>query len=225
MKQQVPHIVILGPQGGGKGTQAMRLARRFRIPHISTGDVLRQEIASGSVLGKKIASIINKGNLVPSAMSNAAMKARLSQPDCRFGWIADGYPRRVDQATFLHRFQKPNVVIVLELTDQAAIRRLTGRRVCAQGHVYHLQHDPPQKKRGHCDHDGLPLKQRDDDTPSAIRKRLHIYHHETIPVIEWYHRKKIVVTIDAHPPIPAVYRDILKHLKKFPWLSSRLQKK
>ncbi|MBI5466589.1 MAG: nucleoside monophosphate kinase [Candidatus Kerfeldbacteria bacterium] len=220
-----PRFVILGAQGAGKGTQAGRLARRLGIKHISTGDVLRAEIASGSRLGKQIGQIINRGRLVPSSMSNAMMKHRLSQPDCQPGWISDGYPRRVDQAQALARYGKPNLIIVLHLTDRAAIKRLSGRRVCPKGHVYHLRHDPPKKKRGYCDHDGLRLRQRDDDTPQAIRKRLHIYHHETEKVITWYKERVLVINVDAHPSISIVYRSLLKKMNHIAWLSSRLQKK
>lgn len=220
-----PRFVILGPQGAGKGTQAGRLARRLHIKHISTGDVLREEIASHSNLGRRIAAIINQGRLVPSSMSNAMMKERLSQPDCRHGWIADGYPRRIDQATALAKYGRPNLIIFLHLTDKAAVQRLSGRRVCPKGHIYHLRHDPPKKRRGHCDHDGLRLRQRDDDTPAAIRKRLKIYHEETEKVLQWYKERVLMVTVDAHPSISVVYRDLIKKLNKISWLSSPRQKK
>jgi adenylate kinase len=219
-----PRFVILGPQGAGKGTQAGRLARRLHIKHISAGDVLREEIASHSHLGKKIAAIINKGRLVPSVMSNAMMKERLSQPDCKQGWISDGYPRKIDQATALAKYGRPNLVIYLHLTDKAAVQRLSGRRVCPKGHIYHLRHDPPKKRRGHCDHDGLRLRQRDDDTPRAIRKRLKIYHKETEKVLHWYRERVLMVSVDAHPSIKVVNRDLMRKLKKISWLSLQPQK-
>lgn len=220
-----PRFVILGPQGAGKGTQAGRLARKFHIKHISTGEVLRDEIASHSRLGKRIASIINKGRLVPSSMSNAMMKQRLAERDCANGWISDGYPRRIDQATALARYGKPNLIIYLHLTDKAAVQRLSGRRVCPKGHVYHLRHSPPKKHRGYCDHDGLKLRQRDDDTPAAIRQRLRIYHKETEKVLHWYKERVLMVTVDAHPSIQRVYRDLQKKLTAISWLASRLQTK
>lgn len=222
---ETPRFVILGPQGAGKGTQAGRLARKFHIKHISTGDVLRDEIASHSKLGRKIAAIINRGRLVPSAMSNAMMKQRLAEHDCKNGWIADGYPRRIDQGMALARFGKPNLIIYLHLSDKAAIQRLSGRRVCPKGHVYHLRHDPPKKRRGYCDHDGLKLRQRDDDTPRAIRQRLRIYHRETEKVLHWYKERVLMVIVDAHPTIRIVYRDLMKKLKAISWLASRLQTK
>ncbi len=220
-----PRIVILGPQGAGKGTQAGRLKHRLHIPHISAGDVLRDEIASGSALGKKIAAIINVGNMLPDTLTNSFMHKRLARPDCRRGWIVDGYPRSFEQARPFQQYGRPNLVIYLHFRDKDAIRRLSGRRVCPKGHIYHVRHDPPKKRRGYCDHDGLKLKQRDDDTPAAIRKRLHIYHTRTEPVIEWYRHQRLVVEIDATKPIPAVYRSILRKLRRFPWLSSRLQQK
>lgn len=221
----VPRIVILGPQGAGKGTQAGRLKHRFHILHVSTGDLLRDEMARGTALGKRIASTMDSGRLIPVQMTNAVMRKRLAQPDCRRGWISDGYPRSLGQARPFVSFGKPNLLIHLHLNDDAAIRRLSGRRVCAKGHVYHLRHDPPKKKRSHCDYDGLPLQQRGDDTPTAIRRRLKIYHAETEPVLQWLKNKIPAFTVDAHRPITLVYRDILAHLKKYPWLSSPTKRK
>lgn len=221
---KTPRIVILGPQGAGKGTQASFLKHRFHIPHISAGDVLREEIASGSALGKKIATIINTGSMLPDDMTNTFMRKRLSRPDCRPGWIVDGYPRSFEQAKPFQRFGQPNIVLYLHFSDKDAIRRLGGRRVCPKGHIYHIRHDRPEK-RGRCDYDNLPLKQRDDDTPHAIRKRLRIFHTRTEPVIEWYRRRNMVITVDARKTIRLVHRDILQHLKKFLWLSSPIKRR
>lgn len=222
--KQTPRIVVLGPQGAGKGTQAGRLKHRLHVPHISLGDEIRAEVASGSVQGKRIATIINAGNLIPDSESTLIAKKRLQKPDCRRGWIVDGFPRSMEQARPFQRFAAPNIVIYLHFLDRQAVRRLSGRRVCPKGHIYHILHDRPKKKRGHCDHDGLKLKQRDDDTPKAIRKRLHIYHARTEPVIAWYRHHGLVVEVDASHAIPVVYRELLRKLKRhFPWLSSRLK--
>lgn len=219
-----PRIVILGPQGAGKGTQAGRLKHLLHVPHISAGDVLREEVASGTLLGKKIGKIINTGSMIPDEMTNAFMRKRLAKSDCKQGWIVDGYPRSFGQAHPFQKFGRPNIVILLHFLDRQAIHRLAGRRVCPKGHIYHVRHDKP-KKRGHCDHDGLKLKQRDDDTAVAIRKRLHIYHQRTEPVISWYRHKHLVIEIDASHPIHIVYRNLLKKLKKHPWLSSPKKKR
>jgi adenylate kinase len=224
MKQTIPRIVVLGAQGAGKGTQAGRLMHRLHIPHISTGDILRDNVARKTALGKKIDRVINAGKMIPDHMTNAVMRDRLRDKDCAHGWIVDGYPRSIEQAVPFHRFGQPNIVLELHFRDKDAIRRLSGRRVCPHGHIYHVRHSKP-KKRGRCDHDGLPLKQRDDDTPTAIRKRLHIFHERTEPVIAWYRKKGLVIEIDASRPIPQVYRQILLKLRRYPWLSSQLQTK
>lgn len=224
--KQTPRIVVLGPQGAGKGTQSGRLKHRLHVPHISAGDVLRDEVASGSALGKRIAAIINTGSMLPDHLTNAMMKKRLNDKDAAAGWIVDGYPRSMEQAKPFQKYGNPNVVIYLHFLDRQAVRRLSGRRVCPKGHIYHILHDRPKKKRGHCDHDGLKLKQRDDDTPKAIRKRLHIYHERTEPVIAWYRQHGLVVEVDASHAIPVVYRELLRKLPRhFPWLSSQLKTK
>jgi len=220
MPFRTPRIVILGPQGAGKGTQAGRLKHRFHIPHISTGDLLRGEMARGTNLGKRITSTMNAGKLIPVQLTNAVMKKRLAERDCRRGWISDGYPRSIGQARPFLKFGQPNLLIHLHLTDKAAIKRLSGRRVCPRGHIYHLRHDPPKKRRGYCDRDGLKLKQRDDDTPKAIRQRLRIYHGETEPVLTWLKSRIPTISVDAHQSIHHVYREILDDLKHFPWLLS-----
>lgn len=216
-----PRIVVLGPQGAGKGTQAGRLKHRLHIPHISLGDEIRLEVARGTVQGNRLGKIINGGNMIPDVETVLIAKKRLRRSDCRMGWIVDGFPRSMEQARPFQKFGRPNIVIYLHFLDRQAVRRLSGRRVCTNGHVYHILHDRPKKKRGHCDHDGLPLKQRDDDTSAAIRKRLRIYHRRTEPVIEWYRHHGLVVEVDASHAIPKVYRELLRKLKRhFPWLLS-----
>lgn len=216
--KQLPKIVILGPQGSGKGTQADLLARRFRIPHISAGDLLRQERATHSRLGKKIATIIDHGNMVPDAIMSQIIRQRMQRPDAKRGWILDGYPRFVTQYRTFNTFAKPNIAILLKLPGQMVTKRLADRRSCANGHIYHLRHQPP-RRRGFCDRDGLPLQPREDDTPKAIKNRLHLYHRQTEPIMDIYRRQGILITIDAKPKISVVDRSISQQLKKLPWLS------
>lgn len=218
-----PRFVLIGPQGSGKGTQAARLVRKLHIAHIYPGQILRDEMAAGTPLGKRIASTMNAGKLVPVSLTNRLINERIHSKACRNGWVTDGYPRNMQQARPFQRFGHPNLIIHLHLTDQAAVKRLSGRRVCSRGHVYHLRHDPPKKRRGYCDYDGLRLMQRDDDKPKSIRQRLHIYHHETEPLLHWYRERVLMISVDAHQPITKVYRDILAKMKKISWLSSRLE--
>ncbi len=224
-QRNYPRIVILGPQGAGKGTQAGFLSRHYHIPHISAGDLLRAESHRGTPLGKRIARIIDQGRLVPNSLMSALVRQRLQKPDAKKGWILDAYPRFRAQAKSFNRFAHPTVVIFLNLTDSQAVRRLTGRRVCPNGHIYHIRHRPPKKRRGYCDYDGLPLHQREDDTPQAIRRRLRWHHQQTDPLIHDYRRKGVVLEIDAHPGIKSVHRDLLKKMKqRIPWLSLRRQR-
>lgn len=221
MKQTPPKIVILGPQGAGKGTQASHLARHYHIPHISAGDLLRAEARRGTVLGKRIANIIDKGRLVPNELMSALVRQRLKEPDAKKGWILDAYPRFLTQARTFQHFAPPFLVILLNLTDAQAIRRLSGRVICPKGHIYHLEHQRP-KKRGYCDRDGLALVHRADDMPQAIRRRLKWHHRQTDPLIRKYRHLGILVEINAAPPIPIVYRSVLEQLDSLPsWPSSR----
>lgn len=218
---RTPRIVVLGPQGAGKGTQASRLMRRLHVPHVAMGDLLRDEVARRTPLGLKIGRIMTAGRMIPDAWSSAVMRRRLRQPDARRGWIVDGYPRSLGQARAFDRFGKPNVVLHLHLADRRAITRLSGRRVCSRGHIYHLRHDPPTKRRGRCDLDGRPLTKRHDDTPAAIRRRLKMYHQQTEPVIAHYRRRGLVRRVAADVGIAQVYRRVLSARRTFPWLSSR----
>lgn len=221
---EYPKIFILGPQGAGKGTQAAKITKLLKIPHVVMSDLLLGEVKKNTTLGKKINSIITKGRLVPDAMSSAMMINRISQPDCRRGWLIDGFPRAKLQASYFNKKFLPNIIIHLHFSDTIAIQRLSGRRVCDRGHVYHLKYQPPRRS-GYCDVDGLPLKIRYDDTPAAIRTRLNIFHRRTEPVIELYRKQATIIKVDARPSIDRVYRATVRELKKIPWLSSRLSKK
>lgn len=201
-------IVILGPQGSGKGTQAAVLARRLKLPHISTGDMFRLHLKHRTALGRKIASLLNVGKLVADVLTNRVVAQRLRKPDCRRGYVFDGYPRTLPQAKFLQRMAPPDIVIDLELNDNEAVRRVSGRRMAPDGTIYHLVFNPPpQRLHGH-------LFIRDDDRPAAVRERLRIYRRQTEQLIRFYERKHILHSIDGRPSIPAVAKKIRSAIRQ-----------
>jgi adenylate kinase len=182
---------MLGPPGSGKGTQAKKLALHLGIPHISTGDMLREEVARGTKLGKEAKSIMESGRLVPDDLVDAIVKERIARPDARNGYILDGYPRTIKQAEFLENLLNgtPPVILDIELEDDVAVRRLSGRRTCqASGHIFHVEFNP--SSRGDiCDKDGSPLVQRADDKEDVVRKRLRVYQRDTAPLVDYFQTK------------------------------------
>ncbi|OGI99681.1 MAG: adenylate kinase [Candidatus Buchananbacteria bacterium RIFCSPHIGHO2_01_FULL_39_14] len=202
-------IIIFGPQGSGKGTQAELIARRHHLPYISTGDIFRYHLKNQTELGKKIGVYINAGKLVSDDLTNEIVKNRIDQPDCAVGFVLDGYPRDQVQFDFLYQLTKIDFVIVIELIDQEAIRRLGGRLACKCGLSYHLDFNPP-KKTGVCDRCGHALFKRDDDQLEAIKKRLAIYHQETEPIFAAYLKDGILYHIDGSKSIEEVYQQIEK---------------
>ncbi|MEM3646928.1 MAG: nucleoside monophosphate kinase, partial [Thermofilum sp.] len=179
-------IVFFGPPGSGKGTYASRLAPRLGVPHVSTGDILRDEVKSGSELGGKISSYVSGGKLVPDEVVNRVMAKRLSQDDCGKGFILDGYPRTLQQACFLEKVSKIDFVINLNVPDEVIVRRLSSRLVCRKcGAIYNRITLPP-KVDGVCDKCGGELYQRDDDKPEVVRERIRIYRSEAAPLLEHY---------------------------------------
>ncbi|MBR9703155.1 nucleoside monophosphate kinase [Candidatus Woesearchaeota archaeon] len=197
------NVVIIGPQASGKGTQAKVLAKKLGISHVSSGDLFRAEIASGSQLGQQIKEIIDEGNLVPKELNDAIIRQALeAHPN---GILLDGYPRTPEQAEFLDSQITVDLVLVLEVPDEICIERIGGRRVCPKGHGFHVEYKPP-KQDGVCDIDGLPLKMRDDDKPEAVAKRLGIYHEQTVPVIKHYDAQGKVVRVDGKQSIDQVSR-------------------
>ncbi len=199
-----PRIVMLGPQGSGKGTHGEYLSSRLSISHISTGNLLREEKDRQTELGQSIQAKLDAGSYMSDEIMEPLLTQRLSQPDCQSGWILDGYPRRETQVATLDRIAPPTAAIVLELDDEMAVERLAGRRVCPQGHVWHTLERWPFD--GLCAKDGLPLAARSDDTEDAIRKRLAQYKQETVPVIEMYQQRGIVLHITASMPISAIQK-------------------
>ncbi len=195
-----PRLVILGKQGAGKGTQCVRLARHYVIPHISTGDIFRAALRSGTEEGKRLKSFLDAGELVPDDAVIAVVKQRLDQDDTQtHGFILDGFPRTIYQADELSKLLVPediDIAIDLELPTELAVTRLAGRRVCRDCQTIYGPASPPRFD-GICDYCGGEVVQRDDDKEDAIRRRLALYEKETEPIITWYLERDMLVTIDG----------------------------
>lgn len=196
-------IVLVGPPGAGKGTQAAFLAKNLGIPHISTGDLFRANISQQTELGKLAKSYMDKGELVPDEVTIAMAKDRMEQPDAENGFLLDGFPRNVKQAEALDAMlsaegMKLDAVLDLEVPEDEVVKRIAGRRICRNdsAHVFHVTYKQP-KREGVCDVCGGELYQRDDDSEETVRKRLEVYHTQTEPIIDYYKAQGLVVTISA----------------------------
>ncbi|HXM86695.1 MAG TPA: adenylate kinase [Solirubrobacteraceae bacterium] len=186
------NLILLGPPGAGKGTQAERLREDFALPHISTGDMLRAEVSAGSELGLAAKRYMDAGELVPDEVIVGMISKRVREPDANEGFLLDGFPRNAEQADALAKAldslsRQLAAALLIEVPDDELVRRLAGRRVCVKNpsHIYHVEFDPP-KHEGVCDQDGSRLIQRDDDKEETIRRRLEVYHSQTEPLIEHY---------------------------------------
>jgi adenylate kinase len=195
-------VILLGPPGAGKGTQAQRIAQRYHLPHLSTGDMFRDNIQRDTELGRKAKPLMERGELVPDEIVLGMVANRIGQPDCAKGFVFDGFPRTLQQADDLERIcrqYKLACTIVLHMVVDPALlmRRLTGRRICkAGGHIYNVYERPP-KREGICDIDGSELIHRPDDSEAVIGERLHAYDRQTQPLVEYYKSRGLLTPVDA----------------------------
>jgi adenylate kinase len=206
-------VIFLGPPGAGKGTQAKELAHKFNVPHLSTGDMLRDNITRGTQLGQSAKPIMARGELVPDSLVLKMVAERIEKPDCWHGFVFDGFPRTVAQAQYLgvllaqHGY-KPPMVIHLAIDPALVLRRITGRRTCkADGEIYNI-YDRPPKVDGICDADGGQLEQRPDDREEIVAPRLQAYQKQTAPLVAYYKRLGRLHSVDASQSVPEVKRRI-----------------
>ena len=209
--------ILLGPPGAGKGTQAVKIVEKYGIPHISTGDIFRENIKKGTEIGKKAQEYMNKGELVPDDLVITTATARLLEDDCKNGFLLDGFPRTVYQAEKLDEFleahnSKIDKVVDISVGKEELMIRLTGRRVCKKcGASYHIVNIPP-KKEGVCDICGGPLIQRDDDNAETAANRIEVYEEQTRPLVDYYKKAGNLVLIDGTTGLENVFADIVRAL-------------
>ncbi|HKN32399.1 MAG TPA: adenylate kinase [Terriglobales bacterium] len=218
-------LVLLGPPGAGKGTQAKMIAERYRIPHISTGDLLRDTVARGTELGLKAKAIMARGELVPDKLVCDMVGSRLRQPDAEHGFILDGFPRTVAQAEWLDAFLEREfidnshngkvspIVIQISVDYNQLLRRLTGRRTCPTGHIYNIYLQPPRVDET-CDVDGLKLVQRNDDREEVIRERLAAYERQTKPLVDYYWNKGRLVPVKGDLAVQEVTGQMIQAIEQ-----------
>ncbi len=204
------NLILIGPPGAGKGTQAERLRDDFHLPYVSTGDMLRANVKAGTELGRQAKVKMDAGELVPDDLIVAMAKERLEQEDAAEGFLLDGFPRTTAQAEALDAIlsgdgRKITGALLLEVPDAEIVKRIAGRRVCVKnGHNYHVDFDPP-KHEGICDQDGSRLIQRDDDKPEVVENRLRVYHAQTAPLVDYYDAQGLLRRIDGTLPPSQVH--------------------
>lgn len=210
-------IIMLGAPGAGKGTQAKKIADKYQIPHVSTGDIFRANIKNGTELGKKAKTYMDAGQLVPDELTVDLLMDRISQADCQNGYVLDGFPRTIPQAECLEkalseRNDAVDFAINVEVPDENIVARMSGRRACPScGATYHIIHIPT-KVEGICDRCGGKLVLRDDDKPETVKNRLSVYHAQTKPLIQFYGERKVLHEVDGTQEMEQVFADIVKVL-------------
>lgn len=212
------YIVMLGPPGAGKGTQAKKIAQEMDLVHISTGDLFRENLKNETELGKLAQEYMNKGELVPDDVTVRMVEARLARPDCEAGAVLDGFPRTPEQAraldALLEKFcSEVSLVPYIKVPDEVLVERLSGRWMSQSGRVYHAKYNPP-KVKWIDDEDGSPLYQREDDKPETVRHRIEVYNEQTAPLIAYYEEKGILVEVDGTQAIEDVTEDIIQAIEE-----------
>ena len=217
MNEKATYIVMLGPPGAGKGTQAEILAQKLGLVHISSGDLFRENLSNQTELGKLAQTYMTKGELVPDDVTIAMVKELLSRPDCAKGAVLDGFPRTPAQAEALNKIlaemnAKVDLVPLISVPNDVLVERLSGRWMSKSGRVYHALYNPPKVKWVD-DIDGTPLYQREDDKPETVQRRIDVYYEQTAPLIDYYRQAGLLVEIDGTQEIEKVTEDILKAIK------------
>lgn len=206
-------VILLGAPGAGKGTQAEYIADRYKLTHVSTGDILRASIKKGTELGKKAKEYLDRGDLVPDEVVVKIVEERLKEPDCQTGALLDGFPRTVEQADTLDQVLADmgsgvDAVLYIDVSEEELISRLTGRRICRDcGATYHLKFNPPQV-RNVCDQCGGELYQREDDSMETVKQRIKVYREQTEPLIDKYRKKELLYPVDGDKEIEQVFKQI-----------------
>jgi adenylate kinase len=213
------YVVLLGPPGAGKGTQARRVSEKLGLTHVSSGDIFRENMKNGTDLGKLAKQYLESGELVPDDVTIGMIKERISRPDCETGVLLDGFPRTTVQAVALSELlaesdSKVDCVPLIEVPSEELVQRLSKRRSCPTcQRVYHLVFNPPEVT-GICNHDGSELVQREDDKSETVRHRIEVYAEQTAPLISYYYKKGVLAVIDGTNPIEVVAMDVLNAIRK-----------
>ncbi len=203
-------VVFLGAPGTGKGTQAKKLSTKFGLPHISTGDILRNAVKTGTELGLKAKAIMERGDLVPDDVILGIIKDRLAESDCANGFLLDGFPRTIAQAEGFDRLDSVNCAIQIDVPDSVLVKRLVLRRTCPScGAMYHLEYQPPRVE-GICDKCGTALIQREDDREDVVKSRLRVYVEKTAPLVGYYREKGVLHSVDGNRNVEVVFSEIVR---------------